>query len=87
MPLSPAPEPPPAPNGQATVEQLEGCGRGRLAAAEAAVVIAVIGAVTVLTVAQRPLPGVLVALCAASSAVLVRLPAGRLLGCCGGGQE
>lgn len=43
---------------------------GRLTAPEAAVVISLIAAVTVLTLAHRPLPTVLLALCAGASALL-----------------
>jgi hypothetical protein len=64
-----------------------GCAKhGRLTPAEAAVVIAVVGAVTALSAAQRPVPAVLVGLCAAAAALLVRLPAACLLGRCAGGQ-
>ncbi|MFJ1847440.1 hypothetical protein [Streptomyces sp. NPDC088146] len=61
-------------------------GHGRLALAEAAVVIALVGAVTVLAVVQRPLPAALVGLCAAAGALLLRRPAACLLGRCPGGQ-
>ncbi|MFD3998366.1 hypothetical protein [Streptomyces sp. NPDC058583] len=59
----------------------------RLAPAEAAVVIALVTAVTVLAVAHRPLPTALLALCATAGALLIRLPAVCLQGRCGGGQR
>ncbi|WP_351237630.1 hypothetical protein [Streptomyces sp. NPDC002133] len=88
----PAPEPLPGPqraraHTPVPEHTADGTGQhGRLAPAEAAVVIALVGAVTVLAVAQRPLPAVLVALCAAAGALLIRLPAACLLGRCTGGQ-
>ncbi|WP_075738606.1 hypothetical protein [Streptomyces acidiscabies] len=61
-------------------------GHGRLNAAEAMVVIAITGAVTALSIAQRPVPAVLLGLCAAAGTLLIRLPVACLLGRCGGGQ-
>lgn len=76
------------PNGASTPnEDAAGCAKhGQLTPAEAAVVIAVVGAVTALSAAQRPVPAVLVGFCAAAAALLVRLPATCLLGRCAGGQ-
>lgn len=62
----------------------EGVGAaGRLSASEAAVALAPVVCVTVLTALERPLPGILVAFSAAAGALLVPGRLGCLLGACG----
>lgn len=59
-------------------------GHRPLALSEAAVVIALVGAVTVLTLTRHPVPAVLVWLCTAAGALMARSVRCRL-GYCGGG--
>ncbi|SBV01821.1 hypothetical protein YUMDRAFT_06558 [Streptomyces sp. OspMP-M45] len=56
-------------------------------AGEAAVVVSVVAAVTVLTVLQHPVPAVLFMLAAAAGALLMPGRIGCLLGSCTGGSR
>ncbi|MEU2232248.1 hypothetical protein [Streptomyces vietnamensis] len=74
MSIAPSPEPSSGTTPVSGIpERAVGSVRNRLALAEAAVVIALVTAVTVLTVVHRPLPTALLALCATVGALLIRL--------------
>ncbi|CAM5639537.1 hypothetical protein SAFG77S_12191 [Streptomyces afghaniensis] len=77
-PSCPLPRPPPNPLAPGRWPRAEATA-GRLGAGEAAVVITVVAAVTVLAVLQRPIPLVLTLLAGAVGLLLVGRRAGRLL--------
>jgi hypothetical protein len=81
------PEPPTAARAHAPEQSPDDAAHGRLSPADAAVVIALVVAVTVLAVVERPVPSVLLGLCAAAGGLLARPAVECLLGRCGGGRR